>query len=295
MPVLWTVFSVSARLGRDSGKGLIELIHGRYGQRSAALMAVGMIAVNLAMIVADLRAVSYGLSLITNQSFRFYFVAVAFTVWFVLIGGSMERISRILGVIALAQLAYVAAAVLATSSWPALLKSIFLPHVEGTAAYCVAVIALFGSLLTPDVIVWQTSLRKDPTDPDGSHHSGQSQAGTLVATLVSLSAVIAASGLNVADPSRMDTVTAAKSLTYLGTLGPVLFSLGIVGSGMVALPVLIASMCFSIAEATGWVSGLGKNPWEAQPFYLLLTGTVFIAVVVNFARLNTVAILYWSQ
>jgi Mn2+/Fe2+ NRAMP family transporter len=189
-------------------------------------------------------------------------------------------------------LAYVAAAVLATHSITALLKGIFLPRVSSTPEYAITVVALFGSLLTPDVIVWQTSSRRDRNQVSaatGSH------AGTFVAVVVSLSAIVCASVLNVSDPDSMTIRLAATALAPLGVLGPLLFALGIIGSGLVALPILVASMCYSIAEAVDWKTGLDQNPWEARLFYVLLSGTVFLSVITNFFPLNTVKILYWSQ
>ncbi len=64
---------------------------------------------------------------------------------------------------------------------------------------------------------------------------------------------------------------------------------------MVALPVLIASMCYSVAEAMGWRSGLNENPWEAKPFYVLISSATFVAAALNFIRINPVTVLYWSQ
>jgi Mn2+/Fe2+ NRAMP family transporter len=293
VPVLWSVFSVSARLGLKSRRGLVEIIRTRRSKRAAVLMALGMVSVNLAMIVADLRAVSDAFSVVLHQSPIFFLVPVAFSVWWVLIRGGFQRITRVLGVLALAQLAYVAAAVLATHSLRGLLRGIFVPHASLTSAYAVGVIALFGSLLTPDVIVWQTSSQRDSNKATAA--GGDSHAGTFVAALVSLSAVVCASALHVAHPADMNTREAALALAPLGTLGPVFFSLGIIGSGLVALPILVASMCYSIAEAVDWKSGLSQNPWEARFFYVLLSGAVFIGVLSNFAPLNTVKILYWSQ
>ena len=293
VPILWSVFSVSARLGVRSRRGLVEIIRMRRGRHAATIVAIGMVSVNLAMIIADLRAVGDAFGVILQQSPIFFLVPVAFSVWWILIRGSFQRVTRVLGVLALAQLAYVAAAVLATQSFVGLVEGVFLPHIPNSPEYAIAVIALFGSLLTPDVIVWQTSSQRDSNRATavGSH----SHVGTFVAALVSLSAVVCASSLHLGDPSNMTTRTAALALSPLGTLGPIFFSLGIIGSGLVALPILVASMCYSIAEAVNWQSGLSQNPWEARFFYVLLSGTVFIAVVTNFAPLNTVRILYWSQ
>ena len=292
IPILWSVFSVSARLGTYSNRGLVELVRLRRTRRSAVLVALGMVVVNLAMIIADLRAVSEAFSVILQRSATFFYVVVAFSVWWILIRGSFQRVTRVLGAIALAQLAYVAAAVLATHSLTALLKGVFLPHVSSSPEYAISVVALFGSLLTPDVIVWQTSSRRDR---NRAAPATDSHAGTFVAVLVSLSAVICANALNVSDPGSMTIRLAATALAPLGVFGPALFALGIIGSGLVALPILVASMCYSIAEAVDWKTGLDQNPWEARLFYVLLSGTIFISVLTNFFPLNTVMILYWSQ
>jgi len=293
VPVLWSVFSVSKRLGLRSRRGLVEMIRLRRGRIAASIIATGMVSVNLAMIIADLRAVGDAFSVILEKSAIFFLVPVAFTVWWILIRGSFQRVTRVLGALALAQLAYLAAAILATHSAIALLKGIFWPQVTVTPSYAIGVIAIFGSLLTPDVIVWQTSSQRDSNKATAAEDD--SHVGTFVAALVSLSAVVCASALHVADPASMTTRAAAVALAPLGGLGPIFFSLGIIGSGLVALPILVASMCYSIAEAVDWKSGLSQNPWEARFFYVLLSGAVFIAVVSNFAPLNTVKILYWSQ
>lgn len=294
VPVLLAVFSVASRLGDESRKGLVQLIRQYHGRRAAWITAAAMVAVNVAMIIADLRAVGDAFSLIANVDFLYFLAPVAFSVWWILIKGNFQRVTRVLGIAALAQLAYIASAVMATSSPLALLKGIFLPRIAATPEYAVGVIAVFGSLLTPDVIVWQTSSRKD-TNRATAGHTQESRAGTLVAAAISLSAIISATALHVGKPDDLTTRTAAEALAPLGTFAPLVFSLGIIGSGLVALPILVSSMCFSIAEAADWNSGLNQNPWEAPLYYALMSFAVLIAVVVNYASINTVKVLYFSQ
>jgi Mn2+/Fe2+ NRAMP family transporter len=88
---------------------------------------------------------------------------------------------------------------------------------------------------------------------------------------------------------------AAEALAPFGTLGPIIFSLGIIASGLVALPILIASLCFAISEAFGWESGLSIPPWRARFFYVTISATVFVSLAVDFFHINTVQVLYWSQ
>ena len=116
-----------------------------------------------------------------------------------------------------------------------------------------------------------------------------------MASLISLSVIITASTLKVGDPANITTRTAAEALGVFGAAGPLIFSIGIIGSGLVALPILAASLCFSIAEAVNWKSGLNTPPWQARQFYLLLCGLLIIAVGLSYTGINTVKALYWSQ
>jgi Mn2+/Fe2+ NRAMP family transporter len=295
IPVLWAVFTVSARIGHHSNRGLVELIRGSYGKIAGWGMALAMISVNMTMIVADLVAVSDAFSLILRQERVFFLPAVAFAVWYLLVVGDYRKSTRALIWFALFQGAYLVAAVMAVQSWSGLAKGLLLPHLLATPAYLLGVIAVFGSLLTPDVLVWQTNSRRDHKVSGGGLNPGESKAGTLVATLISLSAIIAASSLHVADPSHMSTLDAARALSPLGSLAPIVFSLGIIGSGLIALPILVASMCFSIADAAQWEAGLTMPAWEARRFYILISASVFVATIIDFGKINTVAVLYWSQ
>jgi Mn2+/Fe2+ NRAMP family transporter len=108
--------------------------------------------------------------------------------------------------------------------------------------------------------------------------------------------VSAAAVLHLSAPIDMTTRQAAEALRpAVGALGPILFAVGIIGAGMVALPVLCASLCYSVSEAMGWKSGLSEHPWDAPPFYVLISLSMFSAAVANFFRINPVKALYLSQ
>jgi Mn2+/Fe2+ NRAMP family transporter len=295
VPVLFSVFAVSSRMGHQTKKGLVELVREHYGRKMALLIALLIVAVNFAMIVGDIVAVSDGFSLMTVFP-RVYFLAmVGFIVWYVLIVGNYEKTTKALGTLTLILIAYAVAAYQVTDSFSELARGILLPNIQANTAYMMGVVAVFGSLLTPDIIVWQTSSRRGLPEGLAKAHVSESHAGTVVACLISLSAMIAASQLRVADPTTMTTRTASEALGTFGFLGPFLFSLGIIGSGLIALPILVASLCFSVAEAFGWKSGLSSEPWEARLFYVMISVTVFLAVFIDFFGVNTVKVLYWSQ
>jgi Mn2+/Fe2+ NRAMP family transporter len=173
-----------------------------------------------------------------------------------------------------------------------------LPHIARNPDYIAAVVGLFGSLLTPYVLVWQTSSGREQAEIGApTAYAAQSRAGTIVTTVLSFSIIVAAgSVLHLAHAQDMTTRQAAEALRpAVGNLGQALFALGIIGAGMVALPVLVASMCYSISEAMEWKAGLSENPWEAKRFYVLISMVVFAAAAANFLPINPVKALYWSQ
>jgi Mn2+/Fe2+ NRAMP family transporter len=298
IPFLFTVFGVSARLGYETRRGLVDLLRLNYGKPVAVSCAIVIILINMAMIIADLMAVSDGLSIILLQKRSFFVAAVAFTIWYVLIFSDYRKLSRALLWFSLPLFLYVAAAVMAHPDPYQLLLRTFVPRFKITPEYMAGMVGLFGSLLTPYVLVWQTSSRREHAIVGGDRpHEAESHAGSLATTVLSYSIVVAAAVvLHLPSPVDMTTRQAAEALRpAVGSMGAILFAIGIVGAGMVALPVLVASMCFSISEAMGWRAGLSEHPWNAKRFYVLISGSMLVASVVNFFRINPVKALYFSQ
>ena len=299
IPFLITIFTVSARIGNQTQQGLVDLLRHHYGRGLALLCASMVIMINMAMIIADLIAVSDAFSIVLQQRRIFFVAVVAFGVWYILIFRDYYKITHALVWLSLPLFAYVVSGLLSVSDVGEVVRRTFIPKVSREPGFLTTLVAMFGSLLTPYVLVWQTSSRREQAllgerEPYGPGH----HAGSLVTALISFFVVLTAA--EVLHPggqasANMTFRQAANALAPLGDMGPILFALGIIGAGLVALPVLIASMCYSVAEAMGWRSGLSEQPWEAKRFYVLISVAVFIAAAANFFRINPVGALYWSQ
>ena len=297
VPFLMTVFAVSNRLGSETRKGLVDLIRENYGRKLALACAATVLIINLAMIVADLMAVSDGVSILLGLP-RMYFVAlVAFSVWYILILHDYRFFTRIFLWLTLPLFTYVAAAVLAAPSAGWVLFSTAVPRIPHQPGYVSASLALFGSLLTPYVLVWKTSARRERAERKLFLPATHSYTGRVVTCLLAYSIIVATgSVLHVAHASNMTTVSAAEALRHVvGNIGPYMFAIGIVGAGLVALPVLVASMAYSLSEAMGWRTGLSEHPWEAKSFYVVISVTVFVAGVLNVIPITPVRAAYLSQ
>jgi Mn2+/Fe2+ NRAMP family transporter len=298
IPILISVFTVSARIGHETHQGLVDLLRESYGRWLAVVCAALIILINMAMIVADSMAVTEGIGIILGQHRSIFIVLVCFAVWYILIFRDYRKITKFLVWAAMPLFAYVAAAVLAGPDWHVLMRGVFLPQVAANSAYAGAILAIFGSLLTPYLLVWQTTSRREMA----SHGpvvmgSLEHQFGGLVTILLSFTIIVAAAAtLHISAAADMTTTQAAEALSpALGGFGALLFAVGIIGSGLVALPILVASMCYSVAEALEWNYGLSEHPWEAKRFYVLITASLLLAAAANLIGVNPIKVLYWSQ
>lgn len=298
VPILIAVFAVSARIGNETHQGLVDLLREGYGKWLAIGCALLIIAINLAMIIADTMAVTEGLSIIVGGNRGTFAVLVAFTVWYILIFRDYKKIARFLIWAALPLFVYVIAAIVSGPDVGVLFKGVVLPHVEASPDYAAAILAIFGSLLTPYLLVWQTTSRREMA-VHGSVPMGslEHQVGGMVTVLLSFCITVSAAAvLHIEHTGDMTTLQAAQALSpAVGGFGSLLFAIGIIGSGMVALPILVASMCYSVAEAFQWNYGLSEHPWEAKRFYVLVSAALLFAAAANLFGINPIKALYWSQ
>ncbi len=294
IPFLLAIFSVTSRIGVETGQGILDLVRENYGRKIAVAGAVLTIITNLAVVIADIMAVSDALSILTGLSRMFFIAGTAFFVWYILVFQDYQKITRALVLLSMPLYLYVVAAVLTKPHLGQLIRDVFAPHMQATADYAENIVGLFGSFLTPYIIIWQTSSR---SDPGHEHHQADSIMSTGVTFILASSIMVAASAVLHLDRAiDLTTRQAADALRpAVGDWGPILFAIGIIGSGMVALPVLTASMCFDLAQSIGWKSGLSEKPWEAKRFYVLISAAVFLAAGANYLRINPVTALYWSM
>jgi Mn2+/Fe2+ NRAMP family transporter len=294
IPFLLNLFSVTARIGIETGQGVLDLLRSNYGKRLAIGAACLTILVNAAVVVADMMAVSDAFSVITGLPRSFFVAAIAFSVWYILVFHDYRRITRVLVILSLPLYVYIAAAIVTAPSLRLILWNTFVPHLGHSSQIVEGIVALFGSFLTPYIVLWQTSSR---TDPEHEPTRADSRAATLITFVLAYSVMIAAASvLHLGAPVDMTTRQAAEALRPVtGDWGPLIFSLGIIGSGMVALPVLAASMCYDLAQAVGWRYGLSENPWEAKGFYTLISAAMIVSTLANFVPINPVRALYWSM
>ncbi|MEO8726231.1 MAG: divalent metal cation transporter [Acidobacteriaceae bacterium] len=310
IPILLAVFNVSARIGQQTQQGMVELLRHNYGRVVATLCALLVVAINLAMIIADSMAVSEGMGIILGERRYVFIVLVCFAVWYALIFRNYRKMIRVMIWAALPLFAYVVSAIVVGPDYGALAKSVFLPRIMASPDYAAGILAVFGSLLTPYLLVWQTTSRREMIAPPATailadagpaalgpmvEHRAHQFGGLLTIMLSFCIMVAAAVTLHLSGGDLTMAEAAGALAPAVSGFAPLLFAIAIIGAGFVALPILVASMCYSVAEAFGWNYGLSEHPWEAKRFYVLISVSMLIAVGANLVNVNPVKVLYDSQ
>jgi NRAMP (natural resistance-associated macrophage protein)-like metal ion transporter len=303
LPLAIAVQEATARLGLVTGKGLAALIRERFA-RPVLLGAVILVAVaNTFNIGADIGSMAAAAGLLVPLPHTVAAVMFALLMVGLEIGVPYHRYARVLRWLALSLLAYVAVLAVVHVDWAAALAHTVAPRFRLDRASLAALVAVFGTTISPYLFFWQAgeeveeeAERHDPVD---RHHVAAmrldvaagmgSGVGVMFAIMVTAAVTLGAHGA-----VRVDTAEqAAQALRPLaGELAGLLFAAGIVGTGLLAVPVLAGSTAYAIAETAGWHEGLARRVSQARAFYAVIAASILVGVVMNFVGVGPIRALY---
>ena len=303
LPFAFAVQEACARLALVTGKGLAALIKEQL-PRPVLYLAVAAVALaNSFNIAADLGSMSAALGLLiaVPQALGVLLFALGIAVTEVLI--PYHRYARFLKWLCFSLVAYIGVLAVAHVDWTEVLHSTFVPHMDFTKATLVALIALAGTTISPYLFFWQAAEEMEDESgevPDVSIVHVQAMRGDVLAGIASavfiMFAIMATSAatLHVHGITEISSADqAASALEPLaGRFASVLFLLGIVGTGLLAVPVLAGSTAYALSEAFGWREGLERRPGQARAFYAVIIGSMFVALVLNYVGINPMHFLY---
>jgi NRAMP (natural resistance-associated macrophage protein)-like metal ion transporter len=301
-PLYQSVIYTCAKLARITHKGLAEILEEHYGRWIAGLAAIILIAANLALIAADLVAVGTGLQLLTGVEWTWFVIPIAAMLWYLTVYRSFESIKKIFIVMSLAFVTYAITAFLARPNWGAILFNTFVPHLDFSFASISSTVALLGATISPYNIFWQTQGEKEEKRPGPLREQLRFAAldtsvgvvsGNFIAYFIILSS---AATLFTHHKSITTAADAAQALTpILGPFAEYLFAIGLIGAGLVAIPVLLASTSYAVAGTFSWPAGLSSKPWQNEGFYLVLTIALLISLVMALLGLDPIQLLFWAN
>ncbi len=314
IPFMTVIQEMCGRIGIVTGKGLAGIIRQNYGRALLYFSVFLLFVANTINIGADLGAMAESARLILPLPFVVLLIASAALILLLEVFLSYHTYARFLKYLSLALVAYIVAAFFIKQDWAKIAYSTFIPTVSLSKDYLTNIMAILGTTVSPYLFFWQTGeeveeeVKKGRIRQMGAGNPRVSSSdvremrldttvGMFFSNLVMWFVVITmASTLHAQHQFSVTTADqAALALKPLaGNLAFLLFALGIVGAGLLAVPVMAGSASYGISEAFGWREGLYRKFSQAHGFYAVIAVATVIGVLVNFTSIRPFQMLYYA-
>jgi NRAMP (natural resistance-associated macrophage protein)-like metal ion transporter len=313
-PLMVAIQTISARIGRTTGHGIAGNLRAHYPPWLLQTLVSLLFGANLLNIGANLGAMAEASQLLISAVPAWCFVllygAVCTVAQFLL---KHTRYVAVLKWLTLSLFSYFAALVVIDVDWPALLQGLVLPRFSRDQDFWMMVVAILGTTISPYLFFWQAAqevedtkakpkrqpLKRKPQQAD--HALSRIKLDTLVGMGFSNAVALAIMVTTAATLHRGggETIqTAAEAAQALrpiaGELAFALFALGIIGTGLLAVPVLAGSAAYAVGEARGWPVGLARRPLQAKAFYGVIAAATLLGALSNLSPLEPMTVLVWA-
>ncbi|MEQ1603982.1 MAG: divalent metal cation transporter [Pyrinomonadaceae bacterium] len=312
LPLMIVVQHICAKIGMCSGRGLAGVLKRYYSKKLLYPVVIGLVIANTINAGADIAAIAAAINMFVPVPIAAMVIPIAIVIVVLQIWGSYRLIMKIFKWLTLSLFAYVIAAFLAKPDWYAVAKATFLPQISFTSEYITTIVAILGTTISPYLFFWEASEeveeeksegrvklteRKGATDVEIKKEKIDTIAGMLFCNVVFYFVIVSAGAtLHVTGQTNIQSATeAAQALRPLaGNFATVLFGIGLVGAGLLAIPVLTGSAAYAVAETFGWPSGLDEKPRHARKFYGVIAASTLVGVLIDFAGINPISALFWT-
>ena len=313
-PFMIAIQEMCGRIGLVTGRGLAAIIKDRFGKKILFVAVALLIVANTVNIGADLGAMASSAQLVFGGRFMVWIIGMVVFILCLEIFVTYKTYSRYLKYFALTLLAYVAAAFAVRQDWSQILRSVFVPTIVISKAYFFNLVAILGTTISPYLFFWQTSEENEEeiacgklkamdegvpkvTTNDIKKMRFDTVAGMIFSNLITFF-IIATTASTLGRAGIMNVSTATEAAAALRPLaGPftsIIFALGVVGTGLLAVPVLAGSASYAVAETLGWHSGLYRKLREAHGFYGIITIATFVGILINLMGVPSFRLLYYA-
>jgi NRAMP (natural resistance-associated macrophage protein)-like metal ion transporter len=312
-PLMVAIQEISARVGRVTGQGIAGNICKHYSALLLNIVVALLFIANTINIAADLGAMADATKLLIGGPGIIYVLLFGVTSVAAQIFLDYSRYVAVLKWLTLSLFAYVGALAAAHIAWGEALVGVLVPRLTWSADYFTTIVAIFGTTISPYLFFWQASQEAEDQRVDVKKHPlidkhygarkefhrirADTVVGMAFSNLIALSIIItAAATLHASGKTDIQTsAQAAEALRPIaGAFAEVVFALGIVGTGLLAIPVLAGATAYAVGEGRQWPVGLARKPKEAAAFYAVLALSAGIGIALNFTSINPISALYWS-
>jgi NRAMP (natural resistance-associated macrophage protein)-like metal ion transporter len=312
-PLMAVIQEISARIGRTTGKGLAGNIRQHYPNWLLQTIVVLLFVANILNIGADLGAMGDASALLIGGPRLLYVVAFGAFCGLLQIFMQYSRYVGVLKWLTLALFAYFGTVMVVKIPWGEAVRGFLIPTLSFEPAFWTTVVAILGTTISPYLFFWQASQEAEDTKeeprrkplvkapqqgPDAIErirldtYVGMAFSNAVaLAIMVTTAATLHGAGITDIDSSSQ----AAEALRPVaGPFAFALFAVGIIGTGLLAVPVLAGSAAYALGEARKWPIGLARKPKKAKAFYSAIATATLIGILINFSPINPIKALYWS-
>lgn len=312
-PLMVAIQMISALIGRVTGHGLARnmgevLPHGLVTGLVALLFAANTINVG-----ADLAAMGEAARLVTGFGQHGFTIAFALISLVLQLFIAYRRYARFLTILTLSLFAYVALIFMIHLDWRAVGTGLIGVNADFSESAATTIVAIFGTTISPYLFFWQSAQEVEEVDQKPSARPlieaprqakralarirVDTIAGMLVSNVIALAIMMStAATLHQAGKTNIQTAAdAARALEPLaGHFAFLLFAIGIIGTGLLAIPVLAGSAAYAVGESRGWKIGLDNMPWQAKGFYTVIGAAILLGLGIDYSGIDPIKALFWS-
>jgi len=309
LPVMLAVQEVCARIGIVTNRGLAGVLQKHYRKKIVAGIVLLLIVANVVNIGADLGAMAASLKMLAGTNFYFAVVFFALLIILLEIFFQYHVYVRVLKWLTISVFAYIFAGFMAHPNWREVAGNAFVPRIIFSQSYIFALVAVFGTSVTPYLFFWQASeeveenkLIKFKSGKHFLHHRIREMrtdvgTGMVLANVVFFFIILTTAqvlfkngitNINSAEQAALALKPFAGNAAYL------LFAIGIIGTGLLAVPILAGSGAYALSEIMKWREGLELKFSRARGFYLIIAVSILVGLGLNFIRVNPIKALYYS-
>ncbi len=306
IPLMIAVQEMSARIGIVAKQGLGEVIRRHVSKKVAFVLALGLLIVNTINISADLNAMAAVMKLIVPGETVVFLFAFAILILILEVAISYEKYANILKWLTLTLFTYVIVVFVTKQDWGAIAWHTFIPTITNSKESWYIITAILGTTISPYLFFWQASEEVEESSlleklsfrnnlkKKISAMRRDTMTGMILSNVIMFFIIAAAAGtLHAAGITNITSAEQAASALrpVAGSLTFTLFAIGILGTGLLAIPVLAGSAAYAMAEVFQWREGLGKKFKEAKAFYIMIAVAILGGAVATMVGTNPIQFL----
>jgi Mn2+/Fe2+ NRAMP family transporter len=301
-----------AKIGMVSGTGLAAVLRERFPRPLVYAAVAALVVANTINVGADIGAIAAAINLLVPIPLSVLIVPIGVAILALQIWGSYKIIVGWFKWLTLGLLAYIGAALFAHPDWGDVLRGTFLPSLSLEPGYVAALVAIFGTTISPYMFFWQPSQeveeeiqqgratqeqRQGVTDSELKAARWDTRTGMFFSNLI-MYFIILATGATLFQAGETQISSAAQAAEALrplaGDAAALLLAVGLIGSGFLAVPVLTGSSAYAVADTFGWKASLNSKPRDARGFYVVIVAATVFGMLFNFLGINPITALFWT-